>query len=118
MDSKWCSRTMQATMIALVLAAICQELEKPEAEREWHGKVAGFVPYDFRMPTREKLKEAYWNPMERRVFTPEVFGVGWAINFYRLLENMGVIRQDVSEESFLMPTKSIKEVLEQTQPAD
>lgn len=118
MDSKWCNRTMQATMIALVLAAICQELEKPEEEREWHGKVAGFVPYDFRIPTREKLKEAYWNPMERRVFTPEVFGVGWAINFYRLLENMGIIRQDVSEESFLMPTKSIKEVLEQTQPAD
>ena len=118
MDSKWCSRTMQATMIALVLAAICQELEKPEEEREWHGKIAGFVPYDFRIPTKEKLKEAYWNPMERRVFTPEVFGVGWAVNFYRLLENMGVIRQDVSEESFLMPTKSIKEVLEQTQPAD
>ncbi len=118
MDSKWCSRTMQATMIALVLAAICQELEKPEEEREWHGKVAGFVPYDFRIPTREKLKEAYWNPMERRVFTPEVFGVGWAINFYRLLENMGVIRQDVSEESFLMPTRSIKEALEQAQPTD
>ncbi len=105
-------------MITLALAAICQELEKPEEERKWHGKIAGFIPYDFRIPTRKRLKEAYWNPMERRVFTPEVFGIGWAINFYRLLENIGVIEQDVSEESFLMPTESIKKVLEQAQPAD
>ncbi len=118
MDCKWCARMLQATVAALALAATFQELEKPEEEREWHGKIAGFIPYDFRMPTIERLKEAYWNPYERRVLTPEVFGIGWAINFYRLLENVGLIRQDVSEESFLMPTKSIKEVLEQAQPTE
>jgi len=109
---------LQATVVALALAAVFQELEKPEEERKWHGKIAGFIPYDFRTPTIERLKEAYWNPYERRVLTPEVFGIGWAINFYRLLENVGLIRQDVSEESFLMPTKSIKDVLEQTQPTE
>jgi len=118
MDCKWCARIIQATAVALALAAVFQELEKPEEEREWHGKMAGFIPYDFRMPTIERLKEAYWNPYERRVLTPEVFGIGWAINFYRLLENVGLIRQDVSEESFLMPTKSIKEALEQAQPTE
>lgn len=118
MDCKWCARMLQATVVALALATVFQELEKPEEEREWHGKIAGFIPYDFRMPTMERLKEAYWNPYERRVLTPEVFGIGWAINFYRLLENVGLIRQDVSEESFLMPTKSIKDVLEQAQPPD
>ncbi len=118
MVSKSCRQMIQATLIAIVLAAICQELEKPAEERKWHGKIGGFIPYDFRMPTKDRMKEAYWNPLERRVFTPEVFGVGWAINFYRLLENIGVIRQDVSEESFLMPTKSIREVMEQAQPAD
>lgn len=118
MDGKWCRQMIQATMITLALAAICQELEKPAEARKWHGKIASFIPYDFRIPTKERLKEAYWNPMERRVFTPEVFGIGWAINFYRLLENIGVIEQNVSEESFLMPTKSIKEVLEQSQPAE
>ncbi len=118
MDCKWCARMFQATMVALALAAVFQELEKPEEERKWHGKIAGFIPYDFRMPTIERLKEAYWNPYERRVLTPEVLGIGWAINFYRLLENVGLIRQDVSEESFLMPTKSIKDVLEQAQPTE
>ena len=118
MDCKWWARMLQATMVALALAAVFQELEKPEEERKWHGKIAGFIPYDFRMPTIERLKEAYWNPYERRVLTPEVFGIGWAINFYRLLENVGLIRQDVSEESFLMPTKSIKDVLEQAQPTE
>jgi len=118
MYRKWCAGMLQATVVALALAAVFQELEKTEEEREWHGKIAGFIPYDFRVPTIERFKEAYWNPYERRVLIPEVFGIGWAINFYRLLENVGLIRQDVSEESFLMPTKSIKEVLEQAQPTD
>ena len=67
--------------IALVAAAIAQELRKPPEERTWQGKVAGFVPYDFRMPTIERLREAYWNPANPRVFTERVFGVGWGVNF-------------------------------------
>ena len=119
MNSKWTIRLIQATVVTLTLAAVCQELEKPEEERKWHGTIAGFVPYDFRIPTIEKFKEAYWNPYERRIFTHEVFGVGWAINFYVLLERLGLIEQsNSSEENFLMPTKSIKEALEQAQPTD
>ncbi|GAI29807.1 unnamed protein product [marine sediment metagenome] len=50
---------------------------------------------------------------------PEVFGIGWAINFYALLENLGIIkRADVSEENFLMPTQSIKEVLVHPETTD
>jgi len=114
MENKWIIRAIQAAVITLTLAAICQELEKPKEERKWHGKIAGFIPYDFRMPTIEKFKEAYWNAYEKRILTPEVFGIGWAINFYTLLENLGIIRQaGVSEESFLMPTQSIKETLAQ-----
>ncbi len=112
MNSKWLTRIAQVTTITLTLAAVLQELEKPAEERKWHGKIASIIPYDFRIPTMERFQEAYWNPYERRVLTPEVFGVGWAINLYRLLENMGLIKQaDVSEESFLMPTESIKDVL-------
>ncbi len=119
MNKEWFTRILQVTVVALTLAAICQEMEKPEEERKWHGKVAGIFPYDFRIPTIERLKEAYWNPYERRVFTPEVFGIGWAINFYALLENLGVIKlADVSEESFLMPTQSIKEVLKEAEEAE
>ena len=111
MNKEWFIRMLQVTAFTLTLAAVCQELEKPKEERKWHGKIGSVIPYDFRLPTIERLKESYWNPYERRVFTPEVFGVGWAINFYTLLENLGVISTAVSEEDFLMPTKSLKEVL-------
>ena len=112
MNSKWLIRMLQATAITLALTAVCQELEKPEEERKWHGVVAGFIPYDFRTPTVDKFKEAYWNPYERRILTSEVFGIGWAINFYALLERLRLIGEGISEENFLMPTKSIKETLE------
>lgn len=65
--------------VALV-AAIYQELKKQPAERTWHGKVAGAVPYDFRVPTLEKFREAYWAPETDRVFSDRVIGVGWAVN--------------------------------------
>ena len=118
MSGKWLTKMLQATVVTLTLVAICQELEKPKNEREWHGKVVGFMPYDFRLPTGERLKEAYWNPYDSRILTPDVFGIGWAINFYALLERMRLIGKGISEENFLMPTKSIKEVLEQSQTAD
>ena len=60
--------------------AIYQELKKPDAERTWHGKVAGMVPYDFRLPTLERLRDAYWNPDSDQIFSERVFGVGWAVN--------------------------------------
>ena len=60
--------------------AIYQELKKPDAERTWHGKVAGIVPYDFRLPTIERLRAAYWDPGSDQIFSDRVFGVGWAVN--------------------------------------
>jgi hypothetical protein len=111
MKGKWFARLIQVTVMALALAAVCQELEKPKEERKWHGTIAKFIPYDFRPPTWEKFREAYWNPYESRIFTPEVFGIGWAINFYALLEKLRLIGQAISEENFLMPGQQMKKVL-------
>lgn len=61
-------------------AAIYQELKKPAAERTWHGKVAGTVPYDFRLPTLDRIREAYWDPDSDVLFTEKVIGVGWSVN--------------------------------------
>ena len=44
------------------------------------------VPYDFRFPTIQRVKERWWNPDDSRVFTPHVFGVGWSLNLYQLRE--------------------------------
>ena len=63
-----------------LIAAIYQELKKTPEERTWHGKVAGTVPYDFRVPTIERFREAYWDPENERVFSDKVIGVGWAVN--------------------------------------
>ncbi len=65
--------------LALV-GAIYQELKKPPEERTWHGRVAGLVPYDFRVPTLERIRSAYWDPDSDVVVSDRVFGVGWAVN--------------------------------------
>ena len=112
MGKEWIIRLVQAVVITVTIAAVCQELEKPKEERHWHGKI-GFIPYDFRLPTIERLKASYWNPDSSRIFTSEVLGIGWAINFYALLDKMRLIGESyASEEDFLMPTKSLREVLE------
>jgi hypothetical protein len=111
MSKGWFGRLVQAAAITVTIAAVCQEMEKPREERSWHGKV-GFVPYDFRLPTGERIRQAYWNPESTRIFTPEAWGVGWAINFYALFEKIRIIKECYTEEDFLMPTKSLKKVLE------
>lgn len=82
-------RFIAGLAMGLVAAAIYQEMRKPPEKRAWHGRVAGFVPYDFRFPTLERIRQAYWNPDEPRIFTDRVLGLGWAINFYSLLRMVG-----------------------------
>ena len=71
---------------ALVAAAVAQELRKPSSERTWHGRLAGFIPYDFRPPTVQRFKDAWWNPGEPRILTDRVFGVGWSVNLGRVVK--------------------------------
>src|SRR5712691_4240791 len=75
-------RLFRLTAVALVVGAVATELSKPEAERTWHGRVIGIVPYDFRPPTWDRIRDAYWNPASDSLFSDRVFGVGWAINLY------------------------------------
>jgi hypothetical protein len=112
MNKQLVVRILGAVILALTAAAIARELSKPGEKRYWHGKVAGFIPYDFRKPSLDRFKESYWNPYERHVLTPRVFGLGWAINFYALFENLGLIQEgDTSEESFLLPNKRMRQIL-------
>jgi hypothetical protein len=76
-------RLTRLTVVALVVGAVATELAKPEAERTWHGRVLGVVPYDFRLPTWERIRSSYWNPDSDSLFSDRVFGVGWAVNLYR-----------------------------------
>lgn len=69
------------------IIAIVQELQKPKDQRTWHGKVADLVPYDFRMPTLERVKASYWNP-DGPVLPGKPFGVGWALNVGALAKKL------------------------------
>lgn len=69
--------------LGLLAAALAQELRKPPEEREWHGAL-GVVPYDFRPPTVARARASWWSPEDTRIFTPQVFGVGWTLNVGRL----------------------------------
>ncbi|MCX7912824.1 MAG: DUF5808 domain-containing protein [Dehalococcoidales bacterium] len=109
---KWLIRLIGAAAVTVTLAAVLQELGKPKEERSWCGKI-GFIPYDFRVPGLERLKQTIWNMNDRRLFTPAPWGVGWAVNFYALLERLRIISEYyLTEEDFLMPTASLRRILE------
>src|SRR5438270_9903029 len=94
-------RLVRVVTFGLVVAAVANELTKPAAERTWHGKVFDAVPYDFRPPTWQRIRDAYWNPESDRLFSDRVFGVGWAVNLYRAktLMETGFRRLMGAEES-------------------
>jgi hypothetical protein len=77
-------RFVKLVAFGLVLAALIDQLRRDPEERTWEGSVAGVVPYDFRMPTLERARSRWWNTEDDRLFVPQVFGVGWTINFARL----------------------------------
>ena len=76
-------RLVRVVTVGLIVAAVATELSKPAEERTWRGRVGGVVPYDFRPPTWQRIRDAYWNPESDRLFSDRVFGVGWAVNLYR-----------------------------------
>ena len=77
-------RFVKLVVIGLVVAAVIEQLRRDPNERTWEGTVAGFVPYDLRMPTLERARSRWWNNDDGRLFVPQVFGVGWTINLARL----------------------------------
>jgi hypothetical protein len=80
-------------------AAIYQELRKPPEARTWNGKVAGIIPYDFRIPTLERLRAAYWAPDSDQILSEHVFGVGWAVNIPVAARKFSEIASQYAESS-------------------
>lgn len=81
---------LRMTVIGLFAGAIYTELRKPPEKRTWHGKLLGVVPYDFRLPSFEQLRLAYWNPRSPKLFTERPLGVGWAVNIPTLMRRVGL----------------------------
>lgn len=81
---KFIQWTVRLALFGLVALAVYDQLVRRPEFRTWHGNVFG-IPYDFRPPTVERILERFWNPNDDRLLTPHVFGVGWSINFHRLV---------------------------------
>lgn len=81
---------LKVAAAGLLAAAVIQELRKPADRRTWHGEVAGFVPYDLRPPTLDRLKRGFWAPDDPRLLTPRALGVGWGLNLARLAQLSGI----------------------------
>jgi hypothetical protein len=71
-------------LLFFVGAAIVQQLQRPPEERTWYGKIAG-IPYDFRLPTVERIRDTFWNKNTSKIFLPQAFGIGWSINLYPII---------------------------------
>jgi hypothetical protein len=81
---------LRMAVLSAFVGAIWTELRKPPEQRTWHGKLLGLVPYDFRLPSFEQVRQAYWNPRSPKIFTDRPLGVGWAVNIPTLLRRLGV----------------------------
>jgi hypothetical protein len=77
--------------VGLVIAALAQELKRAPADRTWHGTVLGFVPYDFRPPTPERIRHEFWDPESENILSPHAFGVGWGINLGAVAKKLDLV---------------------------
>ena len=77
-------------LLVYVAIAITEQLQRPPEERTWNGKIAG-IPYDFRLPTVDRIRATYWNKDTSKIFLPQVFGIGWSINMYPIIHPKEVL---------------------------
>ncbi len=64
--------------------------------RRSHGTFFG-VPFEFRFPTINRIRERWWNREDGRLLTPHVFGVGWSVNLSEASRRLGIGRAEGSE---------------------
>ena len=76
-----------AVMIFTIVAAVHAYRTKQS-----HGRYYN-VPFEFSTPTIERAKKHVWNPSDLRLFTPNVFGVGWTLNFHETARRLNIIEE-------------------------
>ena len=85
--------------MSMLAAAVVREIRLPREQRTWHGTLLGFVPYDLRPPTLDRLVHTLWNPRQDAVIVPTVFGVGWTVNAAALVRVFGGGAGEVSGDA-------------------
>ena len=76
-----------AVMLFTIAAAVHAYRTKQSQGRYYN------VPFEFRIPTIERAKKRVWNPSDRRLFTPNIFGVGWTLNLHEAARRLNIIEE-------------------------
>ena len=76
-----------AIMIFVIAAAVHAYRTKQSQGRYYN------VPFEFRIPAIERAKKRVWNPSDRRLFTPNIFGVGWTLNLHEAARRLNIIEE-------------------------
>lgn len=58
------------------------------------------IPYDFRPPTGERVRQSMWNPADPRLLMPRAFGAGWDLNLGAIAVRLGFIEPDAEDVPF------------------
>ena len=64
--------------------------------RQSHGRFLR-VPFEFRVPTPQRIRQRVWNPDEESMVAPQAFGVGWTLNLYQVARRLGLIGKGIPE---------------------
>lgn len=82
------SPVLTLVILAIAVTAIRRQLALPKEDRTWHGTVEVPVPYDFRFPTADRVRQAWWAPDDDRLILPRAFGIGWSVNAAAVLKRL------------------------------
>ena len=55
------------------------------------------VPYNWHLPTLDQVTAQLWEPADRRLWRPRLFGAGWDLNFGALAVRTGLIEPDAED---------------------
>ncbi len=64
--------------------------------KQSHGRFLR-VPFEFRVPAPQRIRQRLWNPDDESVVTPQAFGVGWTLNLYQVARRLGLIGKGIPE---------------------
>ena len=83
--------TMSLWRTAIMIFTIAAAVHAYRTKQS-HGRYYN-VPFEFRIPTIERAKKRVWNPSDRRLFTPNIFGVGWTLNLHEAARRLNIIEE-------------------------
>lgn len=75
--------------VGALVAAIFKEFSQPKGLRIGEGNIFG-IPYSFRIPSMDNVRERYWNA-DGKLVAPPVLGVGFAPNLPAIGRKLGVM---------------------------